>query len=31
MSAFSKAVVLRKKICAGAGKYTKVDGNFVQV
>jgi hypothetical protein len=31
MSAFSKAVVLRKKICAGDGKYTKVCGNFVQV
>jgi hypothetical protein len=31
MFAFSKAVVLRKKICAGDGKYTKGCENFVQV
>jgi hypothetical protein len=31
MSAFPKAVILRKKLCAGAGQYTKVCENFVQI
>lgn len=31
MSAFQKAVVLRRKICVGASEYTKACENFVRV